>query len=376
MARIVVDSYAFDDPRFDHLAALLSCIRDADHARGRCLRIWHHCASRSVDSIRPAELAQCLGLKRFWLPEMQERAVHAFCTADLGELQADGTVKVRGTEGRTDYVKRLKAARQTADELPERLLESLRTGPMTKKQLRLANQDVPRSTFYAAVAQLVADGAIIQDGKQVRLTADHHPSPSNAQQQRQAPASVQKSPETVHGQSGTHLLVLVPDPVSVQRESSLSMGPIQEKSKTSPMDILERTDVVPFEERRQVAKVLWRYQNERRRGVVDSAPDVPLSDHPGGTLDEVIRRLAIYSPAQLAHAVDMLALEAAHLNAKGHDGLRFLNGVTNWKDSVVARWVATTKDELQRRFAEGYERLPTKRAEPPRKLKDLTHAVL
>lgn len=90
MARINVDDYAFDDPRFDILAASLRTMRDRWHALGCCLRIWHLCASRHTDTLRPVELAICLGVRKPLTSEAQELAVSAFVdTADLGEWQGE-----------------------------------------------------------------------------------------------------------------------------------------------------------------------------------------------------------------------------------------------------------------------------------------------
>ncbi len=52
MARINVESYAFDDPRFVILARAMR-YRDRDHTLGKCLRIWHLCVNRRTDCIEP-----------------------------------------------------------------------------------------------------------------------------------------------------------------------------------------------------------------------------------------------------------------------------------------------------------------------------------
>lgn len=94
MARIKVQSYTFDDPRFDVLAGALRRLCDRWHALGCCLRVWHLCANRRTETIRPVELAQCLGLRRPLEVKTQERAVEAFVDiAGLGE-RCDGVVRV------------------------------------------------------------------------------------------------------------------------------------------------------------------------------------------------------------------------------------------------------------------------------------------
>ena len=126
MARINVDDYAFDDPHFDVLARSLRCLCDSWHALGCCLRVWHQCASRRTDTIRPAQ---------------------------LGEWQGE-VIRVRGTKGRTDYLDRMDQAKS----LPERILDHMREhGRCKRKELRQHYADAPRSTFYRVINQLVAD---------------------------------------------------------------------------------------------------------------------------------------------------------------------------------------------------------------------------
>ena len=95
MAQINVDDHAFDDLRFTVLADSLPCLNDRWHALGCCVRIWHQCASRRTDNIRPAELAICLGIPEPLTAAAQERAVEAFVTAaELGERNGD-VIRVR-----------------------------------------------------------------------------------------------------------------------------------------------------------------------------------------------------------------------------------------------------------------------------------------
>ncbi len=95
MARISIDSYAFDDPRFAILAEALR-YRNRWQAIGHCLRVWHQCAHRT-SIIRPVELAVLLGVRKPLAPESQARAVEAFVElAGLGEQLDDGSILVHG----------------------------------------------------------------------------------------------------------------------------------------------------------------------------------------------------------------------------------------------------------------------------------------
>ena len=96
MTGIDVEESVFDDPRFDLLAGALRCLHDRWHALGRCLRIWHQCANRGTHTIRPVELAECLGVREPLTESAQKLAIEAFVTiADLGSQDGD-LIRVRG----------------------------------------------------------------------------------------------------------------------------------------------------------------------------------------------------------------------------------------------------------------------------------------
>ena len=99
MTRITVNDDAFDDPRFALLAHALPCLHDRWHALGCSAHIWHMCASRHTNTIRPAELAECLGVAKPLSESAQKLAVDAFVTiADLGTWVGD-VIRVRGIGG-------------------------------------------------------------------------------------------------------------------------------------------------------------------------------------------------------------------------------------------------------------------------------------
>ena len=202
MARINVDDYAFDDPRFALLASALRCLRDRWHALGRCLRIWHLCASRRTDTLRPVELAECLGVRKPLTDSAQKLAVEAFVTtADLGEWDGEA-IRVRGTKGRTDYLERMDDAKT----LPERILARVRAhGRSKRSDLRLHFPDDSRSTFYRVVNQLIDDGELDTDGKHVWIPESRH-DPVHV------PRESHGRPETVPGQSPDCVLALAPAP--------------------------------------------------------------------------------------------------------------------------------------------------------------------
>ena len=392
MARVNVESYAFDDPRFDLLADALRSLRDRWHALGCCLRIWHQCASRRTDSVRPAELARLLCIRKPLTEAAQDLAVHAFVTiADLGERVGD-RVRVRGTEGRTDYLERMDLART----LPERVLAHIEEhGPFKRNALRKYFDDTPRSTFYRTLRQLVADGDL-------EVTNDLLATPGTV------PRESHGNPETLPGQSRD--VVPAPDPapvlVPVPEESANRARahthphtPIPRDSRENPMGVprdgptrlasspdaidpapgsiadLSCTERVPRKRRREVARALWRYQNELRARLEPAAPELPLNDVPGNSLDPVVLALANHSPAQCKHALDIFAIEAECLRDQGEDTLQYLNGDTNWKPKQLLRALGSTTDLVRKRFAKRtqHQRTRGSRQESIPQLKRLDH---
>lgn len=193
MARVNVDSYAFDDPRFALLAQAVRHLRDRDHALGKCLRIWHQCASRSTDRLRPVELAVCLGYRK--PVEDAEDAAAAFCdVAGLGE-RAGNEVRIKGTAGRTDYMER--AAETLEDQIREHVREH---GPLKRAELKrgLGIGDKGKSSFYNAVTRLVRAGELSESDGRLSLSTETS---------REFQVDVQGNPETSTGRD-----TLVPDP--------------------------------------------------------------------------------------------------------------------------------------------------------------------
>jgi DNA-binding transcriptional regulator YiaG len=112
---------------------------------------------------------------------------------------------------------------------------------------------------------------------------------------------------------------------------------------------LDEQRVVLRCERRDVAKALWRYQDEVRQRVLPEANPLKCADLPGGPLDAVVLLLATWSPADCAHALDMASLEAQARQARGEEPFEWLNGRTNWKPEQFERLVQATPDQIRAR---------------------------
>lgn len=95
-ASVRVEADAFVDERFVALARMAG-LADADHARGKMLRLWRQCTDRNV-AILPLEIIDSvLG------PNGGDALVKSF----LGE-RADGGIRICGTSGRIEWLENLR----------------------------------------------------------------------------------------------------------------------------------------------------------------------------------------------------------------------------------------------------------------------------
>lgn len=97
MAAVRCEEEAFADDRYDDLAVRAG-LADADHARGKMLRIWRQCTIENSYFASPDFLRRILG------PNGPE----ALVGARLGELVEDGFVRVRGAQGRVEWLESLR----------------------------------------------------------------------------------------------------------------------------------------------------------------------------------------------------------------------------------------------------------------------------
>lgn len=378
MARVNVDSYAFDDPRFGLLAAAVRHLKDRDHALGKCLRVWHLCASRQIDRMRGVELAACLGYRK--PVEAESEAIEAFCElAGLGEHLVDGTIRIRGTEGRTDYVQK------QSESVEARILEHLYAGgPQRKNEVKLALgfAKKARSTFYAVVDRAVKSGAIVvlPDG---RIAA-----PGEGVQD----ASIDR-PLDVHGQTrdGPRTGSLVPDPdldparVSGARASmdcplDDGMDGVQDAGEldTAPSMPANSSAAAPVREHhsaREGAELLrdaaWRVAQRHDQLGLEVAREAgrdwrARSTAGPGEWRPVLREA---TEDEVLHALEMLAVQARERIQLGvPDPLRFLRDAASpGVFQKAARLANAAEAQEAARASPG--RRPTKPPEPVRKLK-------
>lgn len=99
MARINVDQKALTDPRFDLLARFLKASRH--DALGRMIRVWNECQERESFTLPAALVGVIMGHRNGakWVAE-----------SDLAEFVDENTLRIKGTEGRTDWLAAKRAA--------------------------------------------------------------------------------------------------------------------------------------------------------------------------------------------------------------------------------------------------------------------------
>ena len=101
MARINVEQKALSDPRFTALASLLH-LEHPDTAIGRMVRVWNECIERST-YILPTWVIGAIF--------QDNDASRVLVDVELAEWVDDVTIRIKGTEGRTEYLGELRASK-------------------------------------------------------------------------------------------------------------------------------------------------------------------------------------------------------------------------------------------------------------------------
>lgn len=95
-ASVRTEDEAFSDVRFEVLATLCQ-LADADHARGKMQRLWRQCTAIGSYVLPESIVCAVLG----------SNGATALVESRLGE-QVDGGIRIRGTRGRIEWLKKLR----------------------------------------------------------------------------------------------------------------------------------------------------------------------------------------------------------------------------------------------------------------------------
>lgn len=98
MPAVRIEDDAFGDARYDELAEYLG-LQDADHARGKMMRLWRQCTQETLYALPAETVARILGAN----------GVDALIRSRLGERQDDGLIRIKGTKGRIEWLKKLRS---------------------------------------------------------------------------------------------------------------------------------------------------------------------------------------------------------------------------------------------------------------------------
>lgn len=96
-ASVRIEDEAFADERYDDLAHFAG-LADADHARGKMARLWRQCTIEGTHTIENHLVIRILG----------EGGIDALIRARLAEKISDTHVRIRGTKGRIEWLKKLR----------------------------------------------------------------------------------------------------------------------------------------------------------------------------------------------------------------------------------------------------------------------------
>ena len=96
MARVNVDQSALVDPRYQKLGRLLKV--DRFFALGVMIYIWNQCQEQETYTLTEEEIKDII-------PE-KKNIVEAIISAKLAEKTSDGLIRIKGTEGRIEWLKK------------------------------------------------------------------------------------------------------------------------------------------------------------------------------------------------------------------------------------------------------------------------------
>ena len=95
-ASVRIEDEAFSDERYEVLATACG-LTDADHARGKMIRLWRQCTAMHTYILSASVVDAVLGAN----------GAAALVESQLGEV-VDGGIRIRGTRGRIEWLKKLR----------------------------------------------------------------------------------------------------------------------------------------------------------------------------------------------------------------------------------------------------------------------------
>ena len=417
-------------PRFGVLGRALRC--SAGEAAWRCMRLWSRVTAQQSERFRPAHVAVGLGCREERVAEAVA-ASEIGVVLDSGEIELQLRDVFGGIEWLGDLRDsapvggKVRAAGATrnrdgtfaARDLIAETLDVLAAEPLRRSDLRRRLQcqkqalgRVVRGLLEAGELIELDDGCLalpdaspdacgepgtvgtVEPGSTAGSMGTAEPVPprfhgdrgttaepsapalARAPAPALAPAPVRESTSRAHARARAAL----EPPRNQDREpvEPTTVEPLEPAAPEPPppelsLPGLDAKQRVTREQRRPMARKLWAYQNQLRKRLDPEAPELPVHDMPGGPMDTVILRLALYPPATCKHALDVFAAEGECIRDEGGDPLEFLNGRTNWKREQFERAAGTTiaavRKRHQRRHKNGKRATPN---EPSRAMKKLS----
>lgn len=112
-ANVRIEDEAFGDPRIEALGTIAGYNRY--EALGRLAHLWRVCTQREAYILSDVQISGCLGAKG---PE-------ALIGAELGE-RVEGGIRIKGTEGRIEWLQKLRASAKAGGAANKRRIEATR----------------------------------------------------------------------------------------------------------------------------------------------------------------------------------------------------------------------------------------------------------
>jgi hypothetical protein len=112
-ANVRIEDEAFNDPRIEALATIAGYNRY--EALGRLAHLWRVCTQREAYILSEVQISGCLGTK----------GPVALVEAELGE-RVEGGIRIKGTEGRIEWLQKLRASAKAGGAANKSRLEAKR----------------------------------------------------------------------------------------------------------------------------------------------------------------------------------------------------------------------------------------------------------
>lgn len=343
--RVTIEATVWSDPRFDVLAGFLGVDKPA--AIGRMAAVWGACTLRGAYSLPVVLLATLLQCATDDVARFLE-------LSELGEAQEDGSVRIRGTKGRVEWLTKKKTAGASGGAAAR---GKRKHSGSTRVAQAKHSPSTPEQTGSTRVALAKHSGST--------------PVPSDSDSDSDSfgeSASALSCARARVEPSGTGWEGQAPEQHRPSTRAAQAKHPSPERW-TAATAATHTEQVCELADRHAVAEVLWARQHQLRRDVDPLAPELKCRPTPGGQLDAIKTALGRenFTPADLWRALDVLHGEAKGKREAGDpDPLYWLDGNKNWSLRVIDRALSQTPETARAHALGGGRKAGSRGRDPTR----------